>query len=70
MNVYSQGVTVTYAKAPPIEAAPASPILFDERNSACNVLFWLQNKLKTQFDNAPLSIRKKNRVAPKKWLDE
>ena len=42
MKVHSKGEKVTYAKAPPIEVAPASPILFDERPNTCNVLFWLQ----------------------------
>ena len=33
---------MTYAKAPPIEAAPASPIRLSRRCKIVNVLFWLQ----------------------------
>ena len=48
---------MTYAKAPPIEAAPASPIMLLERYNAVNVLFSLQI-IQKRLDNATLSIQK------------
>ncbi len=55
MKVHFQSVKVTYAKAPPIKAAPASPIRLSPRYNVCKFLFWL-----------PIIIQT-NRVAPKKY---
>ncbi len=58
---------MTYAKAPPIEAAPASPIWFSRSHNCVSDVFWLQIR-HTYTLTMPIINTKKMNVYPNRKL--